>query len=71
MRYMTLADCAFYPLLAYMIHRGLKIDGLDDQGRKKWPALAAYVEVMKGVESVVKSVPEGWERPGKTNVFSR
>jgi glutathione S-transferase/nicotinamidase-related amidase len=69
--YMTLADCAFYPLLAYMIHRGLRIDELDEHGKKKWPAVAAYVEVMKGVESVAKSVPEGWEKPGKANVFSR
>ena len=31
----TLADCALFPILGYMVHRGLEL--------AKWPALTAYV----------------------------
>lgn len=37
--YMTLADCAFYPIMAYMEHRGFRVDRVDETGTKKWPAL--------------------------------
>ena len=30
----TLADCSFYPTIAYMVHRGLSLDG--------WPNLSKY-----------------------------
>ncbi|PMD41187.1 thioredoxin-like protein, partial [Hyaloscypha variabilis F] len=55
-----LADCAFYPILAYMIHRGL---GLKKHG---FSALQAYVERCEGLTAVREARPEGWEEPGKS-----
>lgn len=67
---MTLADCAFYPILSYMKHRGFNVEEENGDGDKKWPALERYVRFMEGLESVKKAVPEGWEKPGKTNIFT-
>lgn len=62
----TLADCAFYPILAYMMHRGFALD------RARWPGLAKYVEAVRARPSgcAQKSQPEGWESPKGVNVFA-
>jgi glutathione S-transferase len=58
----TLADCAFYPVIAYLIHRGLNID--------KFPALKNYVSFIKTKPAAINSHPSGWtEKGGKFNVF--
>ena len=58
----TLADCAFYPVVAYLIHRGLTID--------KYPALKKYINAVRERPSAMNSHPEGWkERGGKMNIF--
>ena len=67
--YMTLADCAFYPIMAYMEHRGFRADRVDETGTKKWPALEGYMRFMEGLQSVRMAVPEGWEKRGRTNIF--
>ena len=67
--YMTLADCAFYPILAYMEHRGFRVDGVDGEGTTKWPALEKYMRFIEESKSVRMAVPEGWEKRGKTNIF--
>jgi glutathione S-transferase len=48
----TLADCAFYPVLAYMQRRGLSLAG--------HPALDAYERRVRSRPSAVASYPEGW-----------
>ncbi|WP_441287718.1 glutathione S-transferase family protein [Sorangium sp. KYC3313] len=48
----TLADCAFYPVLAYMQRRGLSLAG--------YPALDAYERRVRDRPSAVASYPEGW-----------
>ena len=58
----SLADCAFFPLLAYMFRRGFEwTEGL--------VKLKAYFERVKGRECAVKAQPEGWEGRGKANIF--
>jgi glutathione S-transferase len=61
----TLADCAFYPILAYMLRRGFELD------ENKWPGLRRYYEAVWDMKSgsAKKAQPEGWEGPGKANVF--
>jgi glutathione S-transferase len=59
----TLADCAFYPVIAYLIHRGLNID--------EFPALTNYINIIKTKSAAIKSYPRGWkEKGGKLNVFT-
>jgi glutathione S-transferase/nicotinamidase-related amidase len=59
----TLADCAFYPVMAYLIHRGLNID--------KFPALKNYVNIIKTKPAAINAHPKGWgEKGGKLNVFN-
>ncbi|WP_437287424.1 glutathione S-transferase family protein [Sorangium sp. So ce406] len=48
----TLADCSFYPVLAYMQRRGLSLAG--------HPALDAYERRVRSRPSAVASYPEGW-----------
>ncbi|KAJ7510447.1 hypothetical protein B0H11DRAFT_1959102, partial [Mycena galericulata] len=51
-----LADCAFFPLLAYMVHRGFDRRREDDEGNEgqdDWPHLRAYFERV-------------WERGGES-----
>ena len=58
----TLADCAFYPVIAYLIHRGLVIDA--------FPALKKYVDRIKTKSSAINAHPQGWkESGGKVNIF--
>jgi glutathione S-transferase len=57
----TLADCSFYPTIAYMVHRGLSLDG--------WPNLSKYALRIGERLSARSSRPEGWDRSSKTNLF--
>jgi hypothetical protein len=54
-----MADCAFYPILAYGIHRALGLDGMGCFELQK------YVERCGGLRAVGEA-RLGWERPGKT-----
>ncbi|KAG6835648.1 hypothetical protein H0H93_016144 [Arthromyces matolae] len=69
-----LADCAFFPILAYMVHRGFEWRRRTDDGfEDSWPNLKAYhqrVWERGGANgSAQKSQPVGWERVGKANVW--
>jgi len=55
-----MVDCAFYPILAYMIHRGL------DLKKNGFPALMEYAESCRHLRVVLEARPEGWEEPGKS-----
>ncbi|CAF1036639.1 unnamed protein product [Adineta steineri] len=58
----TLADCAFYPVIAYLIHRGLNLD--------KFPVLKNYINTIKTKPAAIKSHPIDWaEKGGKINIF--
>ncbi|OAX81672.1 hypothetical protein ACJ72_03986 [Emergomyces africanus] len=62
---LSLADCAFYPILAYMVHRGFVFT-------ERFQGLERYYEDMMGLECVKRARPEGWgdgRRRGKMNVF--
>jgi glutathione S-transferase len=61
----TLADCAFYPILAYMMRRGFDLDDV------RWPGLKRYYGDVWDMEggSAKRAQPEGWGGPGKANVF--
>jgi glutathione S-transferase len=56
----SMVDCAFYPILAYMIHRGL------DLTKNGFPALTEYAERCRTLRVVIEARPEGWEEPGKS-----
>lgn len=58
-----LADCAFYPILAYMVHRGLDL-------RMKFGALEAYYVRCREHWAVIEACPDRWEEPGKS-LFAR
>jgi len=55
-----MVDCAFYPILAYMMHRGL------DLTKNGFPALTEYAERCRLLRVVIEARPEGWEEPGKS-----
>jgi glutathione S-transferase len=61
---LTLADCAFYPILGYMLRRGFTFDS-------KWPGLKKYYETVWDMpsQSARKAQPEGYKGKGKTDVF--
>ena len=54
-----LADCAFYPVLAYMVHRGLDLTS-------KPSGLKSYYERCGAIHGVVEACPDQWETPGKS-----
>lgn len=54
-----LADCALYPILAYMVHRGLDL-------KLKFPGLQGYYERRGRLQAVLEACPDHWERPGKS-----
>jgi glutathione S-transferase len=61
---LTLADCVVYPVLAYMVRRGLKLE--------QHPGLASYVARMSARPASRDAHPEGWTRPaGKMDLFAR
>jgi glutathione S-transferase len=59
----TLADCSVYPTIAYMMHRGLKLDG--------FPNLIKYEQRIRLRPSAQFAHPEGWgyDRTSKPNLF--
>ena len=59
----TLADCSFYPVLAYLMRRGLILDN--------FPQLQAYELRVRQRASARSSRPEGWkcDRVSKPNLF--
>jgi glutathione S-transferase len=59
----TLADCSFYPTIAYMMHRGLLLDG--------FPNLSKYELLVRERHSALSARPEGWgyDRTSKPNLF--
>ena len=59
----TLADCSFYPVLAYLMRRGLILD--------PFPHLQKYELRVRERKSAQASRPEGWicDRTSKTNLF--
>lgn len=59
----TLADCSFYPTIAYMMHRGLLLDG--------FPNLIKYELLIRERISARSTRPEGWlyDRTSKPNLF--
>lgn len=59
----TLADCAFFPLLGYMLHRGFEWDDT------KWPSLHKYYDRVWEKECAKKAQPDGWQSHGRANVF--
>ena len=54
-----LADCAFYPVLANIVHHGLaltsKVSGLDN-----------HYERCGALQPVLEACPDHWETPGKS-----
>ncbi|KAJ7582627.1 Isochorismatase-like protein [Mycena floridula] len=59
----TLADCAFYPLLGYLLRRGFRFG-------EEWPGLERYHEAVSLREAVQLAQPEGWVGPGRLDLFA-
>jgi glutathione S-transferase len=59
----TLADCSFYPVLAYLLRRGLTLE--------KYPKLREYELRVRERDSARAAYPEGWkhDQPSKMNLF--
>lgn len=75
-----LADCAFFPLLGYMVHRGFdwerpvkEVELASQGGPDAWPHLRAYFERVweRGGENgcARRAQPAGWGQRGKANVW--
>lgn len=61
---LTLADCVVYPVLSYMVRRGLTFE--------QDSRLARYVAHMSARPASLDAHPEGWTQPaGKMNLFAR
>ena len=54
-----LADCAFYPIFAYIVHRGLDLTS-------NYPGLEAYYRDCGAIMAVREACPDHWETPGKS-----
>ena len=76
----SLADCALFPLLAYMVHRGFKWERprycdckVADTVQDAWPNLRRYFQRVwerGGKEGCAqRAQPGGWDSPGKTSVW--
>ena len=59
----SIADCAFYPCVAYLKQRGWEFEG--------FPALARYVERVRRRRCAVEACPVGWGKRGKVNLWRR
>lgn len=59
---LTLADCVFYPALAYQVRRGLTL--------AEWPALSAYVRRVEARPQAQQARPEGWHKRPKRSLFA-
>lgn len=58
----TLADCVFYPALAYQLRRGLPL-------APRFPALADYAARMAARPAAIRARPIGWDLPASRNLF--
>ena len=59
----SMADCTFYPTLAYIVHRGCTLSD--------YPNLERYYNIMFDLPSAVASHPVGWgKNAGGKNVFN-
>lgn len=58
----SLADCALYPCLAYMVHRGLDLEA------EGFPKLKRYYDRVYEKSCAKEACPKGWESPRK-NLF--
>ncbi|KAJ7190755.1 hypothetical protein GGX14DRAFT_381832 [Mycena pura] len=76
-----LTDCAFFPLLGYMVHRGFGWERLVKEeepvsqgGPDAWPHLRAYFGRVweRGRENgcAKRAQPSGWDKRGNVNVFT-
>ncbi|KAF8207127.1 hypothetical protein K438DRAFT_1576589 [Mycena galopus ATCC 62051] len=75
----SLADCAFFPLLGYMVHRGfdwerpVKEEPVARGVPDSWPHLSAYFDRVweRGREKgcTKRAQPAGWDKRGQANVF--
>jgi hypothetical protein len=54
-----MGDCAFYPILAYRIHRALGLDGVGCFELQKYVGRCGDLRA-------VSETRLGWKRPGKT-----
>ena len=54
-----ITDCAFYPILAYMVHRGLDLT-------VRFPRLLDYYKRCGKLRAVREACPDRWEMPGKS-----
>ncbi len=61
----TLADCALWPVLGYLVHRGLDLEG------EEWVGLSAYVDRINARPAESEAKPVGWSRKGKVSLFTR
>lgn len=61
----SLADIAFYPNLAYLVHRGMDLE------REIFPKLANYCERVGKLPSVIDARPVGYEKVAKNNLFRK
>ncbi|ESK93908.1 glutathione s-transferase [Moniliophthora roreri MCA 2997] len=61
----TIADCSFYPVIQYLVHRGLKLDG------EEWHSLRAYVERVSARNGEIEAAPVGWKKTGKVDLFAK
>ncbi|KAH7175963.1 Isochorismatase-like protein [Dactylonectria macrodidyma] len=81
---LSLADVAFYPSLAYMVHRGYAFenelprregDDAGDQGNESqgvgFPRLKEYYERVHALRCAHEACPIKWETPGKVNLFKQ
>jgi len=59
----TLADCALFPILGCMLHRGFEWDDT------KWPNLHKYYDYVWEKECAKKAQPDSWDSTGRANIF--
>ncbi|KAG5653379.1 hypothetical protein H0H81_000766 [Sphagnurus paluster] len=69
-----LADCALFPILAYMVHRGFDWQRRSEgQIENAWPHLRGYYERVwdRGGKTrcAQRSQPAGWDRKGKADMW--
>ncbi|KAK0450419.1 uncharacterized protein EV420DRAFT_1274806, partial [Desarmillaria tabescens] len=62
-----LANCTFFSLLGYMVHRGFTWNRLG--GKRTWPHLQAYYLRVHERECAKRAPPQGWDAPGGANIF--
>jgi glutathione S-transferase len=58
----SLADCALYPVLAYLKRRGCDFSG--------YSRLQRYINLLSLRPSIQKSLPEGWQHHPHRNLFA-